>query len=559
MKFFSTAVSALSAILFFSACAKPGKEPAVGSAGEARQISEALNTIGLAFTPSELDSMASVVMDEKENLAAIRAYPLPNQVAPALLFDPRPMGFALRESSQIPNFWEVPQGIDMPADRNELAFFSILELASLIKHKKTTSAELTAFFLERLAKHGDTLACVVTITADRAMAQAQKADRMLAEGNYKGVLHGIPFGVKDLFSAKGHKTTWGAMPYKDQMIDEDAAVVQRLEEAGAVLVAKLTLGALAFGDVWFGGVTKNPWDLGQGSSGSSAGSASATVAGLVPFAIGTETWGSIVSPSARCGATGLRPTFGRVSRQGAMALSWSMDKIGPICRSATDCAIVFDFIRGTDGKDLSVVDASFNFTSHNNIKTMKVGYLEALFKAEYPNKSSDEETLAVLRGMGIDLQPVSLPDDIPVQALQLILMAEGAAAFDELTLSDKDDLLVRQVKSAWPNIFRASRLIPAVEYVNANRLRTLLMEKTHARFKDFDVVVSPSFGGNQLLITNLTGQPCVVVPNGFNDKGRPVSVSFLGNLYDEASPLRLAAAYQAATGFHKERPGMFLK
>ncbi|HMQ00308.1 MAG TPA: amidase, partial [Cyclobacteriaceae bacterium] len=350
-----------------------------------------------------------------------------------------------------------------------------------------------------------------------------------------------------------------AMPYKDQLIDETATVVKKLDEAGAVLLVKLTLGALAMGDIWYGGVTKNPWNLEQGSSGSSAGSASATAAGLVPFAIGTETLGSIVSPSTRCGTTGLRPTFGRVSRHGAMALSWSMDKIGPICRSAQDAAIVFETIRGEDGLDKTVKNAAFNYNAARDVKKLKVGYVKKYFEADYPNKEFDNQTLEVLRKLGVELHEVEMPEELPIRSLLVILYAEAAAAFDELTRSKQDSLLVNQRKNAWPNIFRASRFIPAVEYINANRLRQMLIEKYHEALNDYDVIVTPSYGGSQLQITNLTGHPCVVVPNGFNDKGSPVSISFLGKLFGEAAALELAGAYQQATEFDDLHPEMFLK
>jgi Asp-tRNA(Asn)/Glu-tRNA(Gln) amidotransferase A subunit family amidase len=314
---------------------------------------------------------------------------------------------------------------------------------------------------------------------------------------------------------------------------------------------------LAMGDIWYGGVTKNPWNLAQGSSGSSAGSAAATSAGLVSFAIGSETLGSIVSPSTRCGTTGLRPTYGRVSRTGAMALSWSMDKLGPICRSAKDAAIVFEALRQPDPMDQTLIEADFNYTSGTQLSQLKIGYLKGLFEADYPNKGADEATLEVLRSLGAELQEVSLPTDLPIDALLLILMAEAAAAFDDLTRENLDDLLVNQRRNAWPNLFRTARFIPAVEYIQANRVRYQLIQQMHALMRQYDVVVAPSFGGNQLLITNLTGQPCVVVPNGFNDKGSPVSISFLGNLFDEATVLAVAEAYQEATNFHRQYPPLF--
>ena len=346
------------------------------------------------------------------------------------------------------------------------------------------------------------------------------------------------------------------MPYKDQEIGENATVVQQLDEAGAVLVAKLTLGALAMGDVWYGGVTRNPWNLEQGSSGSSAGSASAVAAGLVPFAIGTETLGSIVSPSTRCGTTGLRPTFGRVSRAGGMALSWSMDKVGPIARSAKDCALVFEVIRGSDGKDPSVVDAPFNYRQVTEARNLKVGYLAESFQQSRANAFNDSLSLKVLRDMGIELHEVSLPADIPIYPLTIILASEASAAFDALTRSKQDSLMVRQDKGAWPNYFRTSRFIPAVDYVNANRIRTRLIQEMNKLFEEYDVIVAPSFGG-QLVLTNLTGHPCLVMPNGFNDRGSPTSISFIGKMMGEAELIALGEAFQAATDHDDRHPEMF--
>jgi Asp-tRNA(Asn)/Glu-tRNA(Gln) amidotransferase A subunit family amidase len=412
-------------------------------------------------------------------------------------------------------------------------------------------------YLERLKKHGPELECVVTLTEDLALEQARKADEDIAAGRYRGYLHGIPYGAKDLLAVKGYKTTWGAEPYKDQVIDDTATVVQKLERAGAVLVAKLTLGALAWGDVWYGGMTRNPWNLDQGSSGSSAGSASATAAGLVAFAIGTETWGSIVSPATRCGASGLRPTFGRVSRAGAMALSWSMDKIGPICRTVEDCAIVFEAIRGEDGIDQAVLDGSFEYDFRVELEKLRIGYLRDAFDAEYSNHDRDAATLIELTELGVELIPMELPE-YPVYSLSFILSAEAAAAFDELTRSDRDDLMVRQIKNAWPNVFRSSRFIPAVEYIQANRLRYEIIQGMHQVMADVDVYVSPTFGGGNLLLTNLTGHPSVVLPNGFDEKGSPTSITFVGNLYDEATLLAVANAYQRVTEFHTKHPPRYV-
>jgi len=331
--------------------------------------------------------------------------------------------------------------------------------------------------------------------------------------------------------------------------------VKRLNEAGAVLVAKLSMGALAMGDIWFGGQTRNPWDLEQRSRGSSAGPGAATSAGLVGFSIGTETRGSIVAPSARCGVTGLRPTFGMISRHGAMALSWSMDKIGPICRSAEDCAIVFSAIYGPDGKDLTVVNFPFNWDPRLELKNIRIGYLKKAFEKDYREATNDQRTLDMIRSLGIELIPFDLPD-LPTDALSFILNVEAAAAFDELTRRNKDDLLVRQGKRGWPNNFRQARFIPAVEYIQANRLRTLFMYEMAEQFKTIDVYVTPSFDSRNLLITNLTGHPAVIVPNGFDEKGNPTSISFIGNLYEEAKTLRVAMAFQEVTDHHIKHPKM---
>ncbi len=523
-------------------------------------IAWAEKLLALEFTPAQRDSMQDELTNYREGYAALREKPLPNTLAPALVFDPRPAGFEISEAQQPVN-WQLPNKVKMPKNRADLAFYNISELAWLIKNKKISSVELTQFFLDRLKTYGDTLECVITLTEERALQKAREADEAIAQGNYKGPLHGIPYGAKDLFAVKGYKTTWGAVPYQDQQIDRDAAVIQKLDEAGAILVAKLTLGALAWGDVWYGGTTKNPWNLNEGSSGSSAGSASAVAAGLVPFALGTETLGSIVSPSTRCAATGLRPTFGRVSREGAMALSWSMDKIGPIARSADDCAIVFDAIRGKDAADDTTLDAPFNYQPQKSLSQLKIGYLKEAFEDDYPGKRTDSLTLLKLREMGASLEAVQLPSDLPLSGLSTILSAEAAAAFDELTLSKTDTLLVRQVKNAWPNVFRAARFIPAVEYIQANRVRQQLIEEMHKVMDAYDVVVAPTYGGAQLFITNLTGHPSVVVPNGLGEDGTPAntSISFIGRLYGEAPLLTAAKAYQEATRWDEMHPPFFNK
>jgi Asp-tRNA(Asn)/Glu-tRNA(Gln) amidotransferase A subunit family amidase len=442
---------------------------------------------------------------------------------------------------------------------NDVAFWPVTRLAQLIRTRAVTPTELTNMYLARLRKYGPQLECVVTLTEELALEQAQRADREIAAGRYRGALHGIPWGAKDLLATRRYPTTWGAKPFTQQRIDDDATVVQKLDEAGAVLVAKLTLGELAMGDVWFGGRTKNPWKLDQGSSGSSAGPAAAVVAGLVGFSIGSETLGSIVSPSTRTGATGLRPTYGRVSRAGAMALSWSMDKIGPICRSVEDCALVLHAIHGSDGRDPTVHDVPFNWDARVRPASLRIGYVRSAFDTEenHPAREFDLKALDVLRGLGARLTPVELPDMYPVPALRVILNAEAGAAFDELTRSGRDDELTRQDATAWPNTFRQARFIPAVEYIQANRIRTLLMAAMSNTMRDIDVLVTPTAAPNVLLTTNLTGHPAVVVPNGFNPDGTPVSLSFIGGLFGEAPALALAKAYQDATSFHTKTPPGF--
>ena len=517
---------------------------------ETADIRAAEKLIGLKLTEAERDSMLDGIRENADKYEDIRSVNLSNSVWPAMMFNPIPVGKSF-DSEQIPFQIDRPENVRRPANLEDVAFWSIPELAEMIRTRQVTSLELTQMYLARLKKYGPKLECVITLTENLALAQAKRADAEIAEGNYRGMLHGIPYGAKDLLAVKGYKTTWGAMPFKDQEFDTDATVIQKLEAAGAVLVAKLTMGALAWGDVWFGGKTRNPWNIEQGSSGSSAGSGSATSAGLVAFAIGTETWGSIVSPASRNRISGLRPTYGRVSRTGAMALSWSMDKIGPLCRSAEDCAIVFNAILGPDGQDQTLYNLPFNYRSDLDVSQLRLGYLKSEFEnADSVSQPFLQAALDKFSGMGYELIPIELPD-LPVWDLSIILGAEAAAAFDALTRSNDDDLLVRQIKNAWPNEFRTSRFIPAVEYINANRIRYLWIQEMAALFETVDAYISPSFGEN-LLITNLTGHPCVVVPNGAAEQ----SISFTGNLFDEATILALAKQYQQATGFHKLHPDL---
>jgi Asp-tRNA(Asn)/Glu-tRNA(Gln) amidotransferase A subunit family amidase len=526
---------------------------------------------GLTFTDAERALMLEGIRKQLAHYDQLRSVALDNGVPPALAFDPQPLDLGPRRSgpeaaddegretkdevSRVRLSVTVPRPQPDPQMREpeDLVFAPVSVLARLIQSHEVSSLELTELYLQRLERYDPALRCVVTLTADLAYEQARRADAELAAGRYRGPLHGIPWGAKDLLATRGIRTTWGAAPFVNQVPAYDATVVERLAEAGAVLVAKLSLGELAWGDVWFDGQTKNPWNRDEGASGSSAGSAAATAAGLVGFAIGSETWGSIVSPATRCRVSGLRPTFGRVSRHGAMTLSWSMDKIGPICRSAEDCALVFGAIYGRDGKDGSVVDAPFRWNPELRLDGLRIGYLKRAFAAERAQRASDDQALEVLRAAGARLVPIELPD-YPLEAMSIILHAEAAAAFDELTRSDRDDMLVRQEQAAWPNVLRQARLIPAVEYIQANRLRTLTMRAMADLMQQVDLYVG--FGADDLLLTNLTGHPAVVVPTGVTAAGAPTSLTFTGRLYDEATILAVAMAYQSATEFHLLRPGV---
>ena len=514
----------------------------------------------LSFTNKEIDTLYSDVIDNLANYKAMHTIPLANSVPLSMWQTPVVPGMHFNEI-QKPIAWKLDNTVQLPINKNDLAFYTIEQLASLIKNKKISSLALTQFFIERIKKWGDTLQCVISLQEDIAYAQAKKADAELAQGKYRGLLHGIPYGLKDLFAVKGTKTTWGAAPYQNQTIDEDAFVYTKLRDAGAVLVAKFTLGALAMGDYWFGGRTKNPWNLNYGSSGSSAGSTSATVAGLVPFAIGTETWGSIVSPSTTCGATGLRPTFGSISRSGAMALSYSLDKVGPICRSASDAAIVFNYIHGTDGKDGSAVNKPFNYTPNKDIKKLKIAYAKNYFDKIKDTTRNEFKVLEEFRKLGVQLIPVNFPDSgvYNFNIMDVVIGVECAAQFDEMTRLNIDDALTRQTKNDWPNQFRTARFVPAVEYINAQRHRYTLMQKVNEVMQQYDVIICPSRGdGNQSAITNLTGNPVVCVPTGFDKKySLPTGISFVGNLYDEATILSIAHAYQKATNWDETHPTLF--
>jgi Asp-tRNA(Asn)/Glu-tRNA(Gln) amidotransferase A subunit family amidase len=584
------------------------------SQGTAKITKEMIdNAAAIADVPISEETkemMLDNLNQQAKSYEAIYALHIPNSVAPSLIFDPVLPGMKF-ETERRPSRMSKPSPMAVPStpkNIQDVAFQSVRELAELVRTRKVSSVALTEMYLERLKRYDTTLKFVVTLTEDRARAQAKEADREIARGKYRGPLHGLPWGAKDLLAAKGYRTTWGAGGFENQNIDEDATVVKRLDEAGAVLVAKLTLGALALGDNWFGGVTRNPWQPGQGSSGSSAGPASATAAGCVAFSIGSETLGSISSPSTRCGCTGLRPSFGLVPRTGAMALSWSMDKLGPICRAVEDCALVLEAIYGPDEKDPSVKNAAFHWDAELDWRKLRVGYLKADFepRPQEPSQTAAEESaatpeeqkkrddqkrrreagraraeydrkfnnaaLAKLKEMGVDLLPVEMPK-FPYQSIVSMLSVEAAAAFDELTRTGRDKLLTSQKPFDWPNSFRSARFVPAVEYIQASRARRMAMDAVAKVFAGVDVIVAPTNGGEQLVITNLTGHPSVILPNGFRGDdapkpptddpgdfqnaggpGTPVSLTFLGNLYGEAKLLALARAYQDATEFHRKHP-----
>jgi Asp-tRNA(Asn)/Glu-tRNA(Gln) amidotransferase A subunit family amidase len=507
-------------------------------------IAQAEWIAGIKLSEEDRKAVAIGLNRTVKDLEVLRAVKLPNDVPPALAFVPAPWQIPAAGAARgtvEPIASAVPK---KPGSGDELAFLPITSLAALVRDRQVSSRELTKLYLDRLRKYDPALHCVVTLTEELALKQADRADKEIAAGNYRGPLHGIPWGAKDLIAHPGYKTTWGAEPYKEQTIDVQATVARRLEDAGAVLVAKLTLGALAMGDKWFGGKTRNPWDAEQGSSGSSAGSAATTAGGLVGFALGSETLGSIVSPCTRCGATGLRPTFGRVSRHGCMALAWSMDKIGPIARSVEDCALVFGTIHGADGLDPAAVDRPFSWPLRGDIRSLRVGYIENSTDAK------DREELRVLRDLGLKPVPVKLPEKIPVGPLRHILEVESAAAFDELTRQG-----VTAGLNEWPGIFRQSMFISAVDYLRANRVRTLLMREMETVMAGLDVYVGSV--GRDLLLTNLTGHPSVVLPDGFRKEGtveHPTALTFTGRLYGETELLAVARAYQQATGSHLRHP-----
>ncbi|HEX4823065.1 MAG TPA: amidase [Candidatus Polarisedimenticolaceae bacterium] len=544
-------------------------------AADAPKVSEAMVSqaewiSGIKLTDEQRKMALEGLSDADAGYEKLRAVAIANSVPPAFTFDPVRGIATPRPASARPSAPKL-RPRPLPASKDQIAFSPVAVLAEWVRTKAISSTELTKLYLARIEKLDPQLHAVITRTDDLALKQAAAADAEIAKGRYKGPLHGIPFGAKDLLAAKGYPTTWGSVPFKEQRIDENATVIDRLEAAGAVLVAKTAVGELAWGDVWFGGTCRNPWKLEQGSSGSSAGSASLTSAGCVGFAIGTETWGSIVSPSTRCGTTGLRPTFGRVSRAGVMALSWTMDKVGPIARSVGDCALVFDAIHGADPRDTWARQAAFSWPQERPLKSIRVGYVKSLFDADYTKfadkdedkkpyeewKTFDARSLDTLRSMGVDLKPIELDFSVPIPPLSAILSAEAATAFDVLLRDGRIDTLVRQTADAWPNVFRQGEMVPAVEYLRAQRLRTIVLHEMAKIMEPIDVYVVPSFGGDNELLTNLTGHPAVVVPNGFRSTdGTPTSITFQGRLDEDDVVLAVAQAYQQATDFHTKHPAL---
>jgi len=526
----------------------------------ASEIITAENMYDLHFTDAKRDSMVKQLNANLQLYRYLHGFNLANSVPLPNWFDPVLPTMTFNTKQQSVN-WNVPAAVVMPADTNQLAFYSIAQLSSLLRNHKITSVQLSRIFINRLKKYGDTLHCVISLTEEIAMEQAKRADEAFAKGIYKSPLQGIPYGLKDLFAVKGTRTTYGTPPFKDQVIDEDAFVYQQLEKAGAVLIAKLSMGELAMDDRWFGGQTKNPWNLQQGSNGSSAGSASATVAGLVPFAIGTETYGSIVAPSAVCGATGLRPTFGSVARTGGMNLAWTSDRIGPICRSAEDAAMVFASIHGSDVYDRASRTMPFNYTGTIDLKNIKVAYAKNYIDA-LPDNSAEKAAIKTLQEAGVQVMAVDFPSNLHTNdLLTTIWAAESAAAFDPLTRSDKDSQMIQQWQSRYPNQFRAARFIPAVEYLTVCRLRYMVMQQAFPLLSEYDIIIVPSMADEPMALTCLTGNPCITLPAGIAAAGSaPPSITFIGGkLYSEAILTAFAKKFQELTHYEQQHPPLFTK
>lgn len=529
-------------------------------------IAAAERVAGVAYTDAERTQMAEALVLQITRAQRRRAFEMPMDLAPASVFDPRLPGFVMPLAGDV-RLADEPE-MALPAEDADIAFASLAHLSGWIRSGALLSERLTRIYLERIARLGPTLECIALATPELALAQARAADTKLAVGEWLGPLHGIPYGCKDLLDAADLPTRWGAEPYLDRVPISDSAVVRKLAEAGAVLVAKTSLGALAYGDIWHGGQTRNPWNLEEGSSGSSAGSGSGVAAGLFGFAIGTETLGSIVSPATRCGTAGLRPTFGRVSRAGAMALCWSLDKIGPMTRFVGDTALVLEAINGPDARDPGNIAAGFSYDGARTLDGLRVGYFEADM-----GEALDRASLDAARALGVTLVPLQRAD-LPYETLIDILYAEAAAAFEELTLSGRDDLLTWQEPQAWPSAFRRARFISAVDLVQLDRLRRLVMREADRWFETVDVILGSPNVGPMGLITNFSGHPCLALPSRFREMptrtmrglGMPVatddgplhrvphSVWLWGRLFDEAPILRLGQALEQAFGVAGARP-----
>jgi len=539
-------------------------------------IAAAEKLVGIEYSRDERELMVDNFEDLIAAAQAQRSVIFPNALPPATTFDPR-LPTTVMPAGQKPISVSKIDAGSLPQNDTDIAYSPVTHLSEWIRNGQITSRRLAEIYIDRIKTLGPTLECVVTLLEELALEQADDADRMIANGQYLGPLHGIPYGLKDLFDAKDIRTTWGAMPYKDRVAEKDARIVTLLREAGAVLVAKTTLGALAHGDIWFGGVTRNPWNIAEGASGSSAGSASATAAGLVGFSIGTETLGSITSPSQRCGTTGLRPTFGRVSRSGAMALCWSLDKIGPICRTVEDTVLVLSAINGFDSDDKGSIDASFNYDASSSIEGLRVGYIPASFEDE-GSTDVDRDALDAMRQLNVELVEVSLPE-LPYMSLKNVVNAEAAAAFEELTLNNRDDELVWQAKGAWPNRFRKARFLSAVDHIQLDRLRYKTMQVMDEMFSKVDMMIGP-FMGPMLVITNFTGHPCLHLRAGFcktktrgeaslgsgtldtgeEDAGNetlhetPHGISLWSGLFDEGRLCNLGVALEKQLDVWRSRP-----
>ncbi len=513
-------------------------------------IEAAAQLAGLRISASDREEMVAGVKANLASYEALREIHIDQNVPPPLYFNPAVPGQTFSNERK-PFVRSARSRVTRPENLEDIAFWPVTDLSRLIESRQVSSEELTQLYLDRIKRHDPVLHCVITLTEELAMAQAAQADREIAAGNYRGPLHGIPWGAKDVIAKRGYRTTWGSEAYRDQTVDLDATVVSRLEEAGAVLVAKLSTGEIARGDRWFDKQTRNPWKTDEGSGGSSAGPASATAAGLVGFSIGSDTTGSILGPSRTCGISGLRPTFGRVSRHGVMPVCWSLDKVGPMCRSVEDCAIVFEAIRGPDNRDLAVVDMPFNWDGNRSIQGLRIGYLQESFAADAG--ANDAATLTSLRNMGVDLEPVQLPQHAGMDALQMLLVDE-AAAFDELIQTGKIDLLIQDRDEPEDMLMRVARLLPAVEYMQIQRLRMLMMQGMEEAVRDIDVYVAPHRGGPNTSATSLTGHPAISVPNGFDEDGKPTGILFVGKLYGEGNLMTLAKTYQDAHDFHLAHP-----